>query len=616
MSKPRQTIEDAIVLFAGDSGDGSQTIGAQMTQTSAMAGNDVSTHPDFPAEIRAPAGSLAGVSGFQLHFSSRDIYTPGDKCDVLVAMNPAALTENIEYLKPNGLLIVNIDNFQKKNLDLAGYVTNPLEDDSLSQFQIFSVELTYLTREALAETELTSKEKDLCKNFFALGVIFWLFNRPIDYTLRFLKEKFGARKPQFVEANTLALKAGIAFAEATDQVASTYEVKPAKFQPGKYRNIMGNAAAAIGLIAASQKAGLQLVYGSYPITPASDILHELSKYKEFGVKTMQMEDEIAAVGSAIGASFGGALGVTGSSGPGIALKAEAIGLAVMVELPLVILNIQRAGPSTGMPTKTEQSDLLQVLYGRNGESPVPVVAAARPSDCFDTAYEAARIALKYMTPVFFLSDNTIANGAEPWRIPDVSTLPSVTTRIESNGSNAEEFEFMAYARDEETLARPWAIPGTLGLEHRIGGLEKQDLTGNVSYDPENHEKMSRLRDEKVARIANDIPPTEVFGQNGDELLIIGWGGTFGALRTAVKKKQTEGVPVSHVHLRYLNPLPADLGDIINRFKKVVVAELNLGQIITIIRARYLVDAIGFNKIQGQPFYVYEVESKIDEILER
>ena len=616
MSKPRQTIEDAIVLFAGDSGDGSQTIGAQMTQTSAMAGNDVSTHPDFPAEIRAPAGSLAGVSGFQLHFSSRDIYTPGDKCDVLVAMNPAALTENIEYLKPNGLLIVNIDNFQKKNLDLAGYVTNPLEDDSLSQFQIFSVELTYLTREALAETELTSKEKDLCKNFFALGVIFWLFNRPIDYTLRFLKEKFGVRKPQFVEANTLALKAGIAFAEATDQVASTYEVKPAKFQPGKYRNIMGNAAAAIGLIAASQKAGLQLVYGSYPITPASDILHELSKYKEFGVKTMQMEDEIAAVGSAIGASFGGALGVTGSSGPGIALKAEAIGLAVMVELPLVILNIQRAGPSTGMPTKTEQSDLLQVLYGRNGESPVPVVAAARPSDCFDTAYEAARIALKYMTPVFFLSDNTIANGAEPWRIPDVSTLPSVTTRIESNGSNAEEFEFMAYARDEETLARPWAIPGTLGLEHRIGGLEKQDLTGNVSYDPENHEKMSRLRDEKVARIANDIPPTEVFGQNGDELLIIGWGGTFGALRTAVKKKQTEGVPVSHVHLRYLNPLPADLGDIINRFKKVVVAELNLGQIITIIRARYLVDAIGFNKIQGQPFYVYEVESKIDEILER
>jgi 2-oxoglutarate ferredoxin oxidoreductase subunit alpha len=616
MSKPRQTIEDAIVLFAGDSGDGSQTIGAQMTQTSAMAGNDVSTHPDFPAEIRAPAGSLAGVSGFQLHFSSRDIYTPGDKCDVLVAMNPAALTENIKYLKPNGLLIVNIDNFQKKNLDLAGYVTNPLEDDSLSQFQIFSVELTYLTREALAETELTSKEKDLCKNFFALGVIFWLFNRPIDYTLRFLKEKFGVRKPQFVEANTLALKAGIAFAEATDQVASTYEVKPAKFQPGKYRNIMGNAAAAIGLIAASQKAGLQLVYGSYPITPASDILHELSKYKEFGVKTMQMEDEIAAVGSAIGASFGGALGVTGSSGPGIALKAEAIGLAVMVELPLVILNIQRAGPSTGMPTKTEQSDLLQVLYGRNGESPVPVVAAARPSDCFDTAYEAARIALKYMTPVFFLSDNTIANGAEPWRIPDVSTLPSVTTRIESNGSNAEEFEFMAYARDEETLARPWAIPGTLGLEHRIGGLEKQDLTGNVSYDPENHEKMSRLRDEKVARIANDIPPTEVFGQNGDELLIIGWGGTFGALRTAVKKKQTEGVPVSHVHLRYLNPLPADLGDIINRFKKVVVAELNLGQIITIIRARYLVDAIGFNKIQGQPFYVYEVESKIDEILER
>jgi len=614
MSKPRQTIEDAVVLFAGDSGDGSQTIGAQMTQTSAMAGNDVSTHPDYPAEIRAPAGSLAGVSGFQLHFSSQDIFTPGDKCDVLVAMNPAALSENHEYLKPNGLLIVNTDNFQKKNLNLAGYVSNPLEDDSLSQFQIFSIELTRLTHEALAETELTSKEKDLCKNFFALGVIFWLFNRPMDYTLRFIKETLGTRYPKFVEPNTLALKAGVAFAEATDQVASTYEVKPAKFQPGKYRNIMGNAAVAIGLIAASQKARLQLVYGSYPITPASDILHELSKYKEFGVKTMQMEDEIAAVGSAIGASYGGALGVTGSSGPGIALKAEAIGLAVMVELPLVILNIQRAGPSTGMPTKTEQSDLLQVLYGRNGESPVPVIAAARPSDCFDTAYEAARIALKYMTPVFFLSDNSIANGAEPWKIPDASTLPAMTTRFVSNGSNTEEF--MPYARDEETLARSWAVPGTPGLEHRIGGLEKQDLTGNVSYDPDNHEKMTRLRDEKVARIANDIPPTEVFGQDGDELLVIGWGGTFGTLRTAVKNKQAEGVSVSHVHLRYLNPLPADLGDIISRYQKVVVAELNLGQIATIIRARYLVDAIGFNKIQGQPFYVYEVESKIDEILER
>ena len=614
MSKPRQTIEDAVVLFAGDSGDGSQTIGAQMTQTSAMAGNDVSTHPDYPAAIRAPAGSLAGVSGFQLHFSSQDIFTPGDKCDVLVAMNPAALSENREYLKPNGLLIVNTDNFQKKNLNLAGYVSNPLEDDSLSQFQIFSIELTRLTHEALAETELTSKEKDLCKNFFALGVIFWLFNRPMDYTLRFIKETLGTRYPKFVEPNILALKAGVAFAEATDQVASTYEVKPAKFQPGKYRNIMGNAAAAIGLIAASQKARLQLVYGSYPITPASDILHELSKYKEFGVKTMQMEDEIAAVGSAIGASYGGALGVTGSSGPGIALKGEAIGLAVMVELPLVILNIQRAGPSTGMPTKTEQSDLLQVLYGRNGESPVPVIAASRPSDCFDTAYEAARIALKYMTPVFFLSDNSIANGAEPWKIPDASTLPAMTTRFVSNGSNTEEF--MPYARDEETLARSWAVPGTPGLEHRIGGLEKQDLTGNVSYDPDNHEKMTKLRDEKVARIANDIPPTEVFGQDGDELLVIGWGGTFGTLRTAVKNKQAEGVSVSHVHLRYLNPLPADLGDIISRYQKVVVAELNLGQIATIIRARYLVDAIGFNKIQGQPFYVYEVENKIDEILER
>ena len=612
MSKPRQTIEDAVVLFAGDSGDGSQTIGAQMTQTSAMAGNDVSTHPDFPAEIRAPAGSLAGVSGFQLHFSSQDIFTPGDKCDVLVAMNPAALRENHEHLKPNGLLIVNIDNFQKKNLNLAGYVSNPLEDDSLSQFQIFSIELTRLTHEALAETELSSKEKDLCKNFFALGVIFWLFNRPIDYTLKFITETLGARYPKFVEPNILALKAGIAFAEATDQVASTYEVKPAKFQPGKYRNIMGNAAAAIGLIAASQKADLQLVYGSYPITPASDILHELSKYKEFGVKTMQMEDEIAAVGSAIGASYGGALGVTGSSGPGIALKGEAIGLAVMVELPLVILNIQRAGPSTGMPTKTEQSDLLQVLYGRNGESPVPVIAASRPSDCFATAYEAARIALKYMTPVFFLSDNSIANGAEPWQIPEVATLPEIETRIENNGNNTQDF--MPYARDEETLARPWAIPGTEKLEHRVGGIETAENTGHVSYDPENHHQMTLNRQKKVDIIADNIPKAKVYGEESGKLLVLGWGGTFGSIRSAVNSAQIEGLDVSHLHLKYINPFPKNLGEILLKYNKVLVPELNLGQLASVLRSKFLIDIESFNKIAGKPFITSEIMSKIEELL--
>ena len=608
MIKEVQSIEDATLLFAGDSGDGSQTIGTQMTEASAIAGNDVATLPDYPAEIRAPAGSLAGVSGFQLHFSSESIHTPGDTCDVLVAMNPAAMRVNLDKLKPNGILIVNTDNFAARNLKLAGYEENPLEDGSLAKFQVFPVALTRLTREALKGTSLSQRESDRCKNFFAVGMVCWLYNRQMDYTFKFIREKYG-KNPQYVEANTLALKAGNVYCEATEQFATSYEVKPAKFAPGTYRNIEGNVAAALGLIAAAQQSGLPLVYGSYPITPASSILHELAKYKNFGVITMQMEDEIAAIGAAIGAAFCGALGATGSSGPGLALKAESINLAVMAELPLVICNIQRAGPSTGMPTKTEQTDLLQMIYGRNGESPVPVIAASHPSDCFETIYEACRIAIKYMTPVIFMSDLYIAFGAEPWRIPKVQDLPS----IEVNFRTAPD-GFQPYLRDEKTLARPWAIPGTPGLEHRIGGLEKANITGNVSYDPENHERMALLRAEKVSRIADDIPPTKPFGEPKGNLLVLTWGGTYGAVRTAVEHKQEEGASVSHVHLRYLNPLPSDLGDILKQFDKVLVPELNFGQLLKLIRADYLINAVGLNKVQGLPFYVFEVETKIDKML--
>ena len=608
MRKEVQSIEAATLLFAGDSGDGSQTIGAQMTEVSAIAGNDVATLPDYPAEIRAPAGSLAGVSGFQLHFSSESIHTPGDTCDVLVAMNPAALRVSLDRLKPNGILIVNTDNFAARNLKLAGYGESPLEDGSLVKYQVFPVPLTRLTRDSLKGTSLKQREADRCKNFFALGMVCWLYNRPMDYTFKFIREKYRS-KPQYVEANTIALKAGNVYCEATEQFATSYEVKAAHFEPGTYRNIEGNMAAALGLIAASQRSGLPLVYGSYPITPASSILHELAKYKNFGVITMQMEDEIAAIGAAIGAAFSGALGATGSSGPGLALKSESINLAVMAELPLVICNIQRAGPSTGMPTKTEQTDLLQMFYGRNGESPVPIIAASRPADCFETIYEAARIAVKYMTPVIFMSELYIAFGAEPWRIPQVSDLPPIKVSYESA---ADGFE--PYLRDEKTLARPWAIPGTPGLEHRIGGLEKADVTGNVSYDPENHEQMSLLRAQKVAGIADDIPPTEIFGDPEGELLVLAWGGTYGAVRTAVEHKRGEGVSVSHVHLRYLNPLPSDLGGILKQFDKVLIPELNFGQLLKLIRAEFLIDAVGLNKVQGLPFYVFEVESKIDELL--
>ena len=614
MRKPITEIEEATILFAGDSGDGSQTIGAQMTETTALVGNDVATLPDYPAEIRAPAGSLAGVSGFQLHFSSEQIHTPGDLCDVLVAMNPAALKVHLQKLRPNGILIVNSDNFARRNLRLAGYEQNPLEDDSLTKYQVFPVALTRLTRQTLEDTDLTTRQIDLCRNFFALGMILWLYNRPMDYAMNWIKKTLGRKRPEFVVPNILALRAGNTYCEATEQFATSYNVKAAEFSPGTYRNIEGNMATVLGLIAASRQAGLPLVYGSYPITPASDILHGLAQYRNFGVVTMQMEDEIAAVGVAIGASFGGALGVTGSSGPGLALKSEAINLAMIAELPLVICNIQRAGPSTGMPTKTEQSDLLQMLYGRNGESPVPIVAPTRPYDCFDTVYEACRIAVKYRTPVIFLSDLYVAMGAEPWKIPKLAELPPIEPNF-ANGFSLNGDAFEPYLREAETLARPWAKPGTPGLEHRIGGLEKSDVTGNVSYDAENHEKMVHLRAEKVARVTQDIPPTEIFGAEEGALLLLGWGSTYGPIRTAVENCLAAGVSdVAHVHIRHLNPFPSDLGEILTRFKKVLIPELNTGQLRQLIRSTYLINALGLNKVQGQPFHVSEVEAKINELL--
>jgi 2-oxoglutarate ferredoxin oxidoreductase subunit alpha len=612
MRKPVEQIEEATILFAGDSGDGSQTIGTQMTETTALIGNDVATLPDYPAEIRAPAGSLAGISGFQLHFSSEQIHTPGDLCDVLVAMNPAALKVHLHKLKPNGILIVNIDNFARRSLRLAGYEDNPLEDGTLAKYQVFPVELTRLTRKSLESTELTTREIDRCKNFFALGMILWLYNRPMEYTMKWVKTKF-ASKPQYIEANILALRAGNVYCEATEQFAVSYDVKPASFEPGTYRNIEGNMATVLGLIAASHQSGLPLVYGSYPITPASDILHGLAQYRNFGVVTMQMEDEIAAVGVAIGAAFSGSLGVTGSSGPGLALKSEAINLAMIAELPLVVCNIQRAGPSTGMPTKTEQSDLLQMFYGRNGESPIPIIAPSRPYDCFETVYEACRIAVKYRTPVIFLSDLYIGMGAEPWRIPKLSELPEIKADF-AGREHAHGNGFEPYQRDPDTLARPWAKPGTPDLEHRIGGLEKSDITGHVSYDAENHERMVEIRAEKVARIANEIPPTEIFGAQEGDLLLLGWGGTYGAIRTAVEHCVEDRLSVAHVHLRHLNPFPNDLVNILNRFKKVLIPELNSGQLLQLIRGTYLIEAIGLNKVQGQPFHVFELASKIDEIL--
>ena len=606
--KQTKLLEEVTIRFAGDSGDGMQLTGTQFTDTTALLGNDLSTFPDYPAEIRAPAGTLFGVSGFQIHFGSSEILTPGDKCNVLVTMNPAALKVSLRNLRDGGIIIANSGNFSEKNLKLAGYESNPLEDTSLSKYQVFPVDITKLTFAALEELRLPAKVMDRSKNFFALGMVYWMFNRPMDYTIDWIRKKF-VKDPQIADANLRVLKAGYNFGETTEIFTVQYEIGPAKLQPGKYRNITGNSALAIGLVAASLKSRLQLFLGSYPITPASDILHELSTYKQYGVKTFQAEDEIAGIGAALGASFGGALGVTTTSGPGLALKSETLGLAVMIELPLILCNIQRGGPSTGLPTKTEQADLLQAVYGRNNEAPIPVIAAATPADCFNMAFEAARIALKYMTPVILLSDGYIANGSEPWLIPDVDSLPDLTPKFRTDPEG-----FHPYLRDEESLARPWAVPGTPGLEHRIGGLEKQNITGDVSYDPENHELMVRLRAEKVERIANDIPLAEVNGDEEGDLLVVGWGGTYGAIQSAVSHKRAEGKSVSTLHIRYLNPFPRNLGETLYKFNKILVPELNLGQLAQVLRTKYLVPALTLSKVQGQPFAAAEIEQKIDELL--
>lgn len=596
-----QELERVTIRFAGDSGDGMQLTGSQFTRTAAVFGNDIATLPDFPAEIRAPAGSLPGVSGFQISFSSADIHTPGDQPDVLVAMNPAALRTNLMDLPPGGALIVNQDAFTPANLAKAGYASNPLTDGSLKDWTLFEIPISTLNARALEGLDMTSRQVDLTKNFFALGIMFWLYERSMEPTLRWIGSKFTSR-PVVAEANARALKAGYAFGETTELFHTHYRVRPAHLPPGTYRNITGNEAIALGFVAASKLAGRELFYGSYPITPASDILHLLSSYKSFGVRTFQAEDEIAAIGSAIGASYGGALGLTASSGPGIALKSEALGLAVMVELPLVVVDVQRAGPSTGMPTKTEQADLLQVMFGRNGEAPLPVVAPATPAECFDYAIEAWRIALKYMTPVVYLSDAFLATGSEPWRVPEPADLPSIAV-----SGWTEPAGFRPYARDPVTLARPWAIPGTPGLEHRIGGLEKADVVGNVSYDPDNHQRMTQLRAQKVAGIAGDIADLLVFGPERGDLLVLGWGSTFGAIRSAVEKLQAAGRVVSHAHLRHLNPFPRNTADVLGAFRRVLIPEINTGHLRLLIRGRYLVDAVGLNLVRGKPFRISEVE---------
>jgi 2-oxoglutarate/2-oxoacid ferredoxin oxidoreductase subunit alpha len=608
-TRKRQVIDKACIRFCGDSGDGMQITGSQFTNTAAIYGNDLATFPDFPAEIRAPAGTLPGVSGFQVNFSSNDVYTPGDAVDVLVAMNPAALKMNLPDLRTNGILIVNLDDFKEADLRKAQITVSPLEDHSLDGYRLFAVELTKLTRAALKELGLDAKTMDRCKNFFALGMCYWLYNRSMDATLRYLEDKFKS-KPALVAANRLAMQAGYSYCEATEAFQISYEIPPAKLTPGVYRNISGNTALAMGFVAASDKAGIPLFLGSYPITPASDILHELSQFKDFGVITFQAEDEIAAVTSAIGAAYTGALGITTTSGPGMALKTEALGLAVAVELPLVICDIQRGGPSTGLPTKTEQADLLQALFGRNSEAPIPVLAPSSPGDCFWVALEASRIAIKYMVPVIILSDGYLANGAEPWKIPTVAELPEIPVHFETNPEN-----FHPYRRDATTLARPWAIPGTPGLEHRVGGIEKQDVTGNINYDPLNHERMVRLRAAKVEAVADEIPDVVPVGDTSGDLLIVAWGSTHGPITAALNTARAKGQSVGHVHLRHLNPLPRNLGDVMKRYKHVLVPEMNMGQLLMVLRAKYLVDAQGYNKIQGKPFKQSEIEQKIDEILE-
>ena len=615
MAKPVEQLDSVIVRFAGDSGDGMQLTGGRFTSETAVLGNDLSTLPDFPAEIRAPAGSLPGVSGFQVHFADHDILTPGDAPNVLVAMNPAALKTNVKDLPKGGTLIVNSDAFNERNLQKAGYATNPLEDGSLDEFQVHAVPLTSLTVGALKDIEgVTSREAERSKNMFALGLMSWLYGRSVDATVDFLNAKFGEKRPEIAAANIKALQAGYAFGETTESFAVTYEVKPAKLAPGTYRNITGNQALSYGLVAASKLSGLPLFLGAYPITPASAILEELAGYKHFGVRTFQAEDEIAAVGAAVGAAFGGALGVTTSAGPGVVLKAETVGLAIMLELPLVICDIQRAGPSTGMPTKPEQGDLLMVLFGRNSESPVPVVAAMSPSDCFNAAIEACRIALKYRTPVYLLSDAYLANGSEPWLLPDVSELAEIP--VEFATAPNFEGEFLPYLRDEHTLARPWAVPGTPGLEHRVGGLEKADRTGNISYDPDNHDLMTRLRAQKVAGIAGDIPELEVDDPDGDaKVLVLGWGGTYGPIAAGCRRVRNTGRKVAHAHVRHLNPFPRNTGEALRRYERVLVPEMNLGQLLKLVRAEFLVDAVGYNRVTGLPLRAAEVAEAITALVD-
>ena len=614
MSAQTEIKTDVVILFAGDSGDVIQLTGSQFSTTAALYGNDISTFPNFPAEIRAPQGTIAGVSGFQLHFGSVEVYTAGDASDVLVVMNAAALKANLKQLKPGGIIIANSDGFDAKNLKLAKFPdgVNPLTDGSLDKYKVHVIDVTKITRTALADSGLGTKEMDRSKNMFVLGYIYWMYNRSLDNTIEFIKDQF-KKRPELIDANVKVLKAGFNYGDTIEAPMNRFEVKPAPVSKGTYRSIMGNQAAALGLIAAAEKAGLTLFYGTYPITPASDILHELSKHKNFGVKTFQAEDEIAAITSTIGAAFGGALGVTGSSGPGIALKGEAIGLALMLELPLVIVNIQRGGPSTGLPTKTEQADLMQAIYGRNGESPVPVIAACTPSDCFDMAFEACRLAIEFMTPVFFLSDGYIANGAEPWKFPAASDLPEFKVSFAKNELKEGE-KFLPYKRNEK-LARPWAIPGTKGLEHRVGGIEKENETGNISYDPDNHEFMVKTRQEKVDNIANYIPLQTIDnGKEKGKLLILGWGSTYGSIKTAVKEAIAEGYDVSHAHVRYLNPFPKNLGEVLKNYDKVLIPEINNGQLIKIIRDKYLIDAQGLNKIKGMPFTSIEIKEKIAELL--
>ena len=608
-AKPRRQLDRAVVRFAGDSGDGMQVTGEQFATEAAWAGADLVTLPNFPAEIRAPAGTLFGVSSYQLQFGSRRVYTPGDRLDCLVAMNPAALKVHQRDLKDGGLLIVNTAAFEKKNLDRAGYTSNPLDDPALEdRYRLHKVDITRLTMDALESVPLNVREKERCKNFFSLGLVSWIYTRPIEPTVAWITKRF-AKNPAFVEANTRALKAGYHYGETAEIFTECYGIEPAEMPPGLYRSITGNRALAWGILAAAERTKLTVVYGAYPITPASDVLHEISLYKRFGVRAIQAEDEIAAVGTIIGAAFGGAIGVCASSGPGIALKAEGVNLAVMAELPIVIFDVQRAGPSTGLPTKTEQADLLMALHGRNSESPVVVLAPMTPGDCFFVAYEAIRIAVKYMVPVIVLSDGYLASGAEPWLIPDPKTLPDIPVSFRTNPEG-----FAPYVRDEATLARPWVRPGTAGLEHRIGGLEKENITGDVSYDADNHDLMVRLRAEKVRRVAQEIPPTTVNGPAAGDLLVVGWGSTYGTITAAVEEVQQSGKAVASVHLRHLNPLPPDLGQILRQYERILVPEINSGQLVRILRAEYLVDAVGFNRVRGLPLSTEELREAIEQLL--